>query len=73
MKISDLKKLRPDHIRNIIFDWGGVITNLDFEIINQSFQKLGINDFVQLFSHTHQNKLLIDFEVAKVTPEEFRI
>lgn len=72
MKISDSKKLTSKGIKNIIFDWGGVITNLDFGAVNNAFLKLGIVDFVKLFSKEYQNKFLVDFEIAQITPEEFR-
>ena len=72
MKTSDPKKLRKDDIKNIIFDWGGVITNLDFEIIDKAFQDLGINNVVKMFSNDKNNSLPLDFEMGKVSPENFR-
>jgi glucose-1-phosphatase len=72
VKISDHKKLNSSTIKNIIFDWGGVITNLDFETFNLSFKKLGINNSDDWFSTNHRNTLFTDFEVAKISPEMFR-
>jgi hypothetical protein len=41
----------PDHIRNIIFDLGGVFINLDNSLIEKSFRQLGAKDFSNYFGH----------------------
>ncbi len=72
MIIDNLKNLEIHLVKNIIFDWGGVITNLNFNITGEEFKKLGINNFTDHFSKLKQSDLLVDFEVNKVSPEQFR-
>ncbi|MGD2034738.1 MAG: HAD family phosphatase [Bacteroidales bacterium] len=72
MKISNLGQINKDSISNIIFDWGGVITELDFEATARMFQDLGLENFGQYFSKSHQTEFLTDFETGKIIPEEFR-
>ncbi|MBN1599053.1 MAG: HAD family phosphatase [Bacteroidales bacterium] len=72
MKISLPENIDHNSFTNIIFDWGGVITELDFEITNKMFSNLGLRYFKSFFSKAHQIDILMDFELGKVTPEEFR-
>lgn len=71
MKITNPEELSPNGIKNIVFDWGGVITNLDFTIANNAFEQLGIKDVASYFSST-SDRFLFDFEVAKISPKVFR-
>jgi FMN phosphatase YigB (HAD superfamily) len=59
-------------IRNIIFDWGGVITDLDFEATKRAFHELGLSVFDESVPHDPDNDLFIPFEIGKISPEEFR-
>lgn len=59
-------------IRNIIFDLGGVILNIDFERSATAFKNLGIDDFDQLYSKAVQNDLFSDLEMGKISAEDFR-
>jgi len=59
-------------IKNIIFDWGGVITELNFQLTEKMFGLLGLKEFKRLFSIGYQDKIFIDFEVGKVSPSRFR-
>jgi HAD superfamily hydrolase (TIGR01509 family) len=59
-------------IKNIIFDFGGVILNIDYNKPEQEFTKLGIENFHDLYSKARQSHLFDDFEKGLVSPEEFR-
>lgn len=72
MKISNFKDIDPASISNIIFDWGGVITELDFDRMSKGFADLGINDFRSYFSKYEQKDFLKEFEMGLITDEEFR-
>lgn len=61
-----------NRIRNIIFDWGGVITNIDFNATIEAFNKLGVDKFEEHYCKSHQSILFQDFEVGKLSPDEFR-
>ncbi|MBN1650780.1 MAG: HAD family phosphatase [Bacteroidales bacterium] len=65
-----MTKLSP--IKNIIFDFGGVIYDIDHQRSKDAFIRLGLNDFDKLYAHTVQTKLFEDFETGKITPNAFR-
>lgn len=58
-------------IQHIIFDLGGVLLNIDYQLTSKAFTALGISDFDQHFSQLHANSLFEDLETGKVTEEEF--
>lgn len=55
----------------IIFDFGGVIFNIDFNKTNAAFQKLGIKNFEEMYSQKHADPLFSDLEKGKITEVEF--
>jgi len=59
-------------IKNIIFDLGGVILNIDFQRAADSFQKLGLQDFNGLYSQAEQVELFSRLEKGLISPEKFR-
>ncbi|HEV2353381.1 MAG TPA: HAD family phosphatase [Puia sp.] len=58
-------------IRNIIFDLGGVIINLDNRRTEQAFISLGVKDFGKYFGHGFAESFFRDYEVGKLTDQEF--
>ena len=61
-----------DSIKNIIFDFGGVILNIDYKLTEQAFTKLGIEDFDSIYSQAVQKELFDVFEKGLMSPEDFR-
>jgi len=59
-------------VKNIIFDFGGVIYNIDHLKTKEAFLKLGIKDFDELYGHAVQTQLFEDFEIGKISPVVFR-
>ena len=59
-------------IRNIIFDLGGVILNLDPMATQKAFEKLGLADFEKHYSTIRQSGCFDDFDRGKITEKEFR-
>jgi FMN phosphatase YigB (HAD superfamily) len=59
-------------IKNIIFDWGGVITNLHYDTTKKAFQELGLTIFDESVPHDTHNELFIPFETGRISPGEFR-
>ena len=55
----------------IIFDLGGVILNIDYQLPVKAFRKLGIEDFSSHFSQATQSTLLDDYETGRMSSEEF--
>lgn len=66
-----MKTTAKEQIRNIIFDLGGVILNIDFKKTEQAFVNLGIHNFAELYDQFHATELFLNFENGTVTPEEF--
>lgn len=60
------------NIKNIIFDFGGVILNIDFDRSVQAFRILGIEEACKLYSQDTQNELFNRLEKGIISPEEFR-
>jgi len=61
-----------ENIKNIIFDYGNVIFEIDFKIAQASFKKLGINNIENFFAHKAHNQLFDDFETGAISPAQFR-
>jgi glucose-1-phosphatase len=59
-------------IKNIIFDFGGVIYNIDFNLAKEAFIKIGVQNFEQLYSKANQNQLFEKLEMDLISPAEFR-
>ena len=57
----------------IIFDLGGVILNIDYELTTSAFQRLGFNTFGKSYSQVGQNMLFDAFEKGQVTAPDFRV
>ena len=58
-------------IKNIIFDLGGVILNLDYSKTDKEFHKLGLNNFSKLYGKKKQSKIFDDFEKGRFSAEKF--
>lgn len=64
-------KIDLTNIKNIIFDLGKVLLNLDFNASIAAFQKLGLHKDVLDNQHAYSDPVFYELEVGKVTPEEF--
>ena len=58
-------------IKNIIFDLGGVILNIDYHLTIQAFQELGVPNFQELYTQANQNNVFDDFETGKIPSHAF--
>lgn len=58
-------------IRHIIFDLGGVLLNIDYNLTEQAFIQAGIHNFPQLYSQLAQTPVFDDFETGRISPSEF--
>ncbi len=59
------------HLRNIIFDLGGVLLNIDYGATEKAFQQLGVADFNSWFSQYHSNELFSGLETGIQEEENF--
>lgn len=60
------------HIKNIIFDLGGVLLNLNSAATSTAFKKLGLTNFDEIYSQAQQKELFDDFETGRVSAQVFR-
>lgn len=59
-------------VKNIIFDFGGVIINISHQLVENAFKAMGVVNFEALFNQANQSKLFIQFEKGEITPAQFR-
>jgi len=60
------------NIKNIIFDYGNVIFNIDFSLAQKAWTSLGITNVESFFSHGRQIELFNAFERGEITAAQFR-
>ncbi|WP_431218051.1 hypothetical protein ACQ86N_45930 [Puia sp. P3] len=58
-------------IKNIIFDLGGVILNLDNKRTEDAFTSLGVKDFRSYFGHGHASDFFREYEVGGISDRQF--
>lgn len=60
-----------ENIKNLIFDLGNVILNIDTKLSEKAFAQYGMNDFEKLYTLAAQNELFDRLEVGSITEKEF--
>ncbi len=70
MKISKSVNIDFNTITTIIFDWGGVITNILPEATINAFAELGHKSFAKYFDAALNDDLFLRFEKGQVRDEE---
>ena len=60
-----------NNIDTLIFDFGGVIINLDYSKPVDEFKKLGISDSKKLYSKEEQTSLFDSLECGQISDEKF--
>lgn len=58
-------------IKNIIFDLGGVILNIDYNLTVEAFRKLGVKNIDTLFGQLHQTDLFNRYDKGIISPSQF--
>jgi HAD superfamily hydrolase (TIGR01509 family) len=58
-------------IKNIIFDLGGVIINLDNKKTEDAFVTLGAKNFSKFFGHGFAASFFKEYELGKISDQEF--
>ncbi|MBA3828304.1 MAG: HAD family phosphatase [Taibaiella sp.] len=58
-------------IRHIIFDLGGVLLNINYDLTEQAFINLGIQNFPELYSQARQTSFFDEWEKGKITRDDF--
>jgi putative hydrolase of the HAD superfamily len=71
MKLSEGLNITASEIKNIIFDWGGVITDLHVEKIVNAFKGLGFQQIEDFFLKDDNDNFFLLFELGLIDEPEF--
>lgn len=69
MDLENKKKMRG--IKNIVFDLGGVLIDLDFPRALKAFEQAGLTDIAQNVQAFSREGIFMDLELGYITPEDF--
>ena len=72
MKITDSRNIDWENVKNLLFDLGGVIVNINYHNTVDAFKELGIDDFKNHYTQTTQSGLFIRYETGKMSSEQLR-
>ncbi len=59
------------NIKAVIFDFGGVIININYNDTIEAFRALGISDFETMYSQAQQSNLFNEIETGKISAQRF--
>jgi putative hydrolase of the HAD superfamily len=59
------------HIKNLVFDLGGVIMDLDVPKTIEAFKALGIDNIVNNTGHAYQHSFFYEFEIGAISEAQF--
>jgi FMN phosphatase YigB (HAD superfamily) len=60
------------NIKNIIFDYGNVIFNIDFTRVAEAWKQLGINNAADFYGHRQQDPVFNLLERGEISVADFR-
>jgi FMN phosphatase YigB (HAD superfamily) len=58
-------------VKNIIFDLGGVILNLDNQRTENAFTAMGVKNFREYFGHGHAASFFKEYEIGRISDQQF--
>ena len=58
-------------IKNILFDLGGVILNINYHLTIDAFKKIGFTDFEAFYTQKNQTEFFNLFETGHLSVSEF--
>lgn len=59
------------NVNAIIFDLGGVILNIDYNVTREAFEKSGITNFHEMYSQAAADDLFENLETGAIAEEDF--
>lgn len=60
-------------IENIVFDFGGVLIDLDFQRLLSAFKRIGFNDIESQLQTYEREGIFQKYELGEMTADEFRM
>ena len=70
--MQNKKLIDLNGIRNIIFDLGGVVVNINYNLTLDAFRVLGFYHFDSIYTQLKQTPLFDLFETGKISSASFR-
>jgi putative hydrolase of the HAD superfamily len=70
MKLSEAKCRAHSQIKNIILDWGGVITDVHFRLCAEAFGRMGFR-FDWSAVGTPEDNIFTPYETGRISTEQF--
>lgn len=67
-----MSNYNANEIKNIIFDFGGVIHDIRYENVSEAFVRHGITNLGDFYSKDFQTAEMDLFEKGMITPQEYR-
>ncbi|MBL0072028.1 MAG: hypothetical protein IPP34_09545 [Bacteroidetes bacterium] len=64
--------LATSSMKNIIFDLGAVIIDINYNFTAEAFKKIGVTNFDEIYSKKKQDHFFDDFETGHLTNDQFR-
>jgi putative hydrolase of the HAD superfamily len=64
--------ISKNKIKNVIFDLGGVIINIDYSLLTGAFSEIGLPGFEKHFSQLKQRDLFDLYEKGLISSQDFR-
>lgn len=61
----------PENCTTIIFDLGGVFLDIDYQLTQQEFEKIGATDFDSYYTQASQSGLFDNYEEGKISSAHF--
>jgi glucose-1-phosphatase len=58
-------------LKNIIFDLGAVLFDIDFKRTAEAFKKLGYDNFDDMYTQYHVDEVFEKLEIGKISKEDF--
>jgi glucose-1-phosphatase len=62
---------QPETVRNVIFDFGGVLFEIDYHLPVKAFADLGYASFAEIYAQAAQNPIFDQLETGKIESEKF--
>ncbi|MFM1932650.1 MAG: hypothetical protein RL226_1953 [Bacteroidota bacterium] len=72
VEANEIKTLpHPADVDAIVFDFGGVLFNIDYDAPARAFNELGWNSFTEVYSQAAQSTLFDRLETGKISNDDF--
>jgi epoxide hydrolase-like predicted phosphatase len=69
--INEFSGKSLSNVRDVIFDFGGILFEIDYNAPVREFAKLGFTDFVDIYSQASQSDIFDQLETGKISNEDF--